>query len=163
MALGFLALGCGSSGSGGGSSDPAAAFAGTWTFGSGSIQPMCNLNIPAFDLTGDTMKVTSTDATHVATMLTGSGVMCDVNFTVNGDTATAEANQTCVVTTTITLLGTPMSLAVNIDINTWTLSVSGDMLTIAMTGSASAEQGAVNCSPTADGTATRSSDGGAGG
>jgi hypothetical protein len=142
-------FGCGSSSIAG---DPAANFAGAWTFGSGSIQPMCNISgIPAFDLTGDTMTITRVDSTHVATMLTGTGVMCDVNFTVSGGTATATTGQTCVVTA---MVGTT-TVPVTIDISTWTLTISGDTLTMAMTGTASAEGGLLSCTPTADGKATR--------
>jgi hypothetical protein len=158
VAAALFLFGCGSSSITG---DPAAAFAGNWTFGSGAIQPMCNLaGISPFDLTGDTMIVTRVDATHVATMLTGTGVMCDVNFTVTGTTATASSGQTCVVTAPVTIGGTQMNIAVNINISTWTLNVSGDNLTMAMTGSASAEGGLLTCAPTADGTATRPSSGG---
>jgi len=157
-AVALFLFGCGSSSITG---DPAAAFAGNWTFGSGSIQPMCNLpGITPFDLTGDTLTVTRVDSTHVATMLTGTGVMCDVNFTVTGTTATATAGQTCVVTAPVTIGGVAMNIAVNINISTWTLNVSGDTLMMAMTGTASAEGGLLSCTPTADGTATRPPSGG---
>jgi hypothetical protein len=157
-AAALFLFGCGSSSSAG---DPAAAFAGSWTFGSGSIQPMCNISgIPAVDLTGDTMNVVRVDSTHVSTMLTGTGVMCNVNFTVTGTTATAASGQTCAVTAAVTIGGAPMNIAVTIDISTWTLNVSGDTITIAMTGTASAEGGLLTCSPTADGMATRPAGGG---
>ena len=147
-AAALFLFGCGSSSSTG---DPAAAFAGAWTFGSGSIQPMCNISgITPFDLTGDTLTVIRVDATHVATTLTGTGVMCDVNFTVSG---------TCVVTAPVTIGGTQMNIPVNIIISTWTLSLSGDTLSMAMTGTATAES-LLTCAPTADGTATRPSSGG---
>jgi hypothetical protein len=45
-----------------------------------------------------------------------------------------------------------------IHISSWTLNVSGDSLTIAMSGTASAS--ILTCSPTADGTATRPPSGG---
>ncbi len=101
------------------------------------------------------MTITRVDPTHVATMLTGTGVMCDVNFTVTGTTATATTGQTCVVTAPVTIGGTMMNIAVTIDISTWTLNVSGDTITIAMSGTASAEGGLLSCTPTADGMATR--------
>ena len=70
-AAALFLFGCGSSSISG---DPAATFAGNWTFGSGSIQPMCNISgIPPVDLTGDTMTITRVDATHVATTLTRDG------------------------------------------------------------------------------------------
>ena len=93
-------------------------------------------------------------------MLTGTGVMCDVNFTVTGTTATATSGQTCVVTAPVTVGGVAMNIAVNINISTWTLNVSGDTLTMAMTGTASAEGGLLTCSPTASGSATRPPSGG---
>jgi hypothetical protein len=157
-AAALFLFGCGSSSIAG---DPAANFAGAWTFGSGSIQPMCNIaGIPPVDLTGDTMTVTRVDSTHVATMLTGTGVMCNVNFTVTGTTATTATGQTCAVTAPVTIAGVMMNIAVTIDISSWTLTVSGDTLTMAMTGTASAEGGLLSCTPTADGQATRPSSGG---
>ena len=158
-AAALLAFGCGS-GSGGGPSNPAAMFTGAWTFGSGAITPMCNVTIPAFDLTGDTMTITRVSDTEVSTSLTGTGVMCNVNFNVSGTTATAVSGQTCLVTVMITLAGAPTTVPVTIYINSWTLNVSGDSLTIAMTGTATAEQGLINCTPTADGSATRTNGGG---
>jgi len=159
LALGGLLAGCGSSGSGGG--DATAPFVGTWTYSSGSIEPNCNIQgIPPFDLTGDTMTITRVSDTEVSTSLTGSGVMCNVNFNVSGTTATAVSGQTCLVTVMITLAGAPTTVPVTINISTWTLNVSGDSLTIAMTGTASAEAGLITCTPTADGSATRVSGGG---
>jgi hypothetical protein len=156
----LLALGC-SSGTGTTNSDPAAMFTGAWKFGSGSITPNCNLTIPPFDLTGDTMTITRVSATEVSTSLTGTGVMCNVNFNVSGTTATAVSGQTCLVTVMLSLAGTPTTVPVTIDITSWTLNVSGNMLSINMSGTATAEAGLINCTPTADGTATRSGDGGA--
>jgi hypothetical protein len=159
-AAALLAFGC-SSGSGTGTSNPSAAFTGTWTFGSGSITPSCGtLTVPPFDLTGDTMNITRVSDTEVATSLTGTGVMCNVNFDVSGSIATAQTGQTCLVTVMIALGGTPTSVPVTINITSWTLNVSGNMLSINMAGTASAEAGLINCTPTADGTATRSGDGG---
>ncbi len=153
LALGIFLVGCSSSG---GSGDQSAALVGSWTYSSGSIDPMCNIAIAPFDLTGDTMTVTKIDDTHVQTMLTGNGVMCDVKFTVNNGTATAEPGQTCAVTTTVA--GTPV--AVNIMITSWTMTTSGDTLTMSMNGTASAVGGALTCTPTASGTASRPSAGG---
>ncbi len=152
-AAALFLFGCGSSSSTG---DPAAAFAGAWTFGSGTLQPMCTpLTIAPFDLTGDTLNIVRVDPTHVSTTLTGSGVMCDVNFTVTGMTATAVSGQTCVVT--IASGGT--NIPVTIDISSWTLTVSGDTLSMSMNGTASAA-GILTCTPTATGNATRPSSGG---
>jgi hypothetical protein len=157
-AAAILLFGCGSNAVTS-NSDPAAAFAGTWTFGSGSIQPVCNvMGVPTFDLTGDTMTITRVSATEVSTSLTGTGVMCNVNFNVSGTTATAQSGQTCLVTVAVNL-GTPMNIPITIDINTWTLNVSGDALSIAMTGTAS-YMTILTCAPTADGMATRVNAGG---
>src|SRR5450631_1709691 len=136
-AAALFLFGCGSSSTTG---DPAAAFAGAWTFGSGTLQPMCTpLTIAPFDLMGDTMTIVRVDPTHVSTMLTGSGVMCDVNFTV------AVSGQTCVVT----VASGTTTIPVTININTWTLNVTGDTLSMSMAGSATAS--ILTCAPTADG------------
>jgi hypothetical protein len=147
-------FGCGSSSIAG---DPAANFAGNWTFGSGSIDATCNVNIPSFDLTGDAMTITRVDSTHVATSLQGNGLMCDVNFTVTGSTATAPSGQTCAVTTTVS--GT--TVTATISISSWSLTLSGDTLTNTMSGTATAAGGLVNCTAvTANGSATRVAGGG---
>jgi len=155
-AAALFLFGCGSSSIAG---DPAANFAGNWTFGSGSIQPMCNISgISPVDLTGDTLTIIRVDPTHVSTSLTVSGLMCDVNFTVTGTMATAASGQTCVVTVPVST----MTVAVTIDISAWTLTLSGDTLSMSMNGTATAE-GILSCTPTAAGSATRASDGGTGG
>lgn len=155
-AAALFLFGCGSNSITG---DPATAFAGNWTFGSGSIDPMCSgITISPVDLTGDTLTVVRVDPTHVSTSLTGSGVMCNVNFTVTGATATAVSGQTCAVTVPVT---STSNTTVTIAITSWTLNVSGDMLTMSMAGTANAV--IFTCTPTADGKATRASDGGTGG
>ena len=152
-AAALFLFGCGSSSIAG---DPAANFAGNWTFGSGSIQPMCSgFTIAPVDLTGDTMNVVRVDPTHVSTMLTGTGVMCNVNFTVTGTVATAVSGQTCAVTVPVNT----MSVAVTIDITSWTLNLSGDTLSISMNGTATAA-GILSCTPSATGSATRPPSGG---
>jgi hypothetical protein len=153
-AAAFLLLGCGSNAVMT-NSDPAAAFAGSWTFGSGSLQPMCTglgASITPIDLTGDTMTIVHVDATHVSTTLMGSGVDCDINFTVNNSTATAETGQMCMVSVNVG------GQATAVPINTWTLTVSGNALSMSMTGSANPV--IFTCTPTADGMATRAGDGG---
>jgi len=156
-AAAFLLLGCGSNAVMT-NSDPAAAFAGSWTFGSGSLQPNCTgsigMMITPIDLTGDTMIITRVDATHVSTTLMGGGVDCGINFTVNNGTATAESGQMCMVS--VNVGGQPT--AVPVTINTWTLTVSGNALSMSMTGSANPV--IFTCTPTADGMATRAGDGG---
>jgi hypothetical protein len=159
-AAALLVLGCGSSG-GNNTTDPSKAFTGTWTFGSGSIQPMCNVTVPAVDLTGDTMVITKVSDTEVSTTLSGTGLMCNVNFNISGTTATAVTGQTCTVTESIMLGATPTNVTVLIHITNWTLNVSGNTLTIAMNGTAADSTGLLTCNPTADGSATRAGDGGA--
>jgi hypothetical protein len=156
-AAALFLFGCGSSSIAG---DPAANFAGNWTFGSGSIDATCNLTIPSFPLTGATLMITRTDPTHVATNLKGNGLMCDVNFTVTGSTATASSGQTCTVTTTVS----GATVTALITVSTWSLTISGGTLTNSMSGTATAGNGLINCTTvTADGAATRASDGGTGG
>ena len=162
LALGALLAGCGSSGGTSGG-DPTAPFVGTWTYSSGSIVPMmcsAGLSVPSFDLSGDPMTVTK-DGNMVAAAIKGNGLMCNVNFTVSGSIATATAGQTCTVMVNAGTLGTITGL---VTISTFTLTVSGDMLSMAMTGTATAEGGALTCPTTASGSATRPpADGGAGG
>jgi hypothetical protein len=146
-------LGCSSNNAVTTNSDPAAAFVGSWTFGSGSLQPVCGglgASLTPFDLTGDTMTITHTSTTEVSTSLTGMGVMCNVNFTVSAMTASAQSGQTCVVMVDGT--------AVTIDITTWTLVVTGDSMSMSMAGTANATL--FTCAPTATGTATRANGGG---
>jgi hypothetical protein len=152
-AAALFLFGCGSSSIAG---DPAANFAGNWTFGSGSIEPMCNLSgISPVDLTGDTLNIIRVDPTHVSTMLTGTGVMCNVNFTVTGTVATAVSGQTCSVIVPVATTNT----TVLIQISSWTLNLSGDTLSISMNGTATAA-GILSCTPSATGSATRPSSGG---
>ena len=145
LILGFV-LGCGSSPIGGGA-DPAAAFAGTWTFSSGSIVPMCTgVTIGNIDLTGATAVLTHVDATHISLVST-TGITCDVRFNVTGTTATAAAGQSC----TIDAGGTIGNVTVNI--GTWTLALSGNSIASNMTGTASVV--IVSCTPSSTGTLTR--------
>ncbi|HVV48471.1 MAG TPA: hypothetical protein VHO06_02330, partial [Polyangia bacterium] len=136
MALGLLLAGCSSSADT--SSDPAAAVAGSWTFTSGSIDPMCDTSalggttIPPFDLTGDTLTINRVTSTQVSTALNGTGFMCDVNFSVSGSTATASPNQTCVFTVSIGGSNQP----VTVDVSSWVLKVSGDTLSMTFSGTA---------------------------
>ena len=156
-AAALFLFGCGSSSIAG---DPATNFAGNWTFGSGSIQPMCNIaGISPVDLTGDTLSIIRVDPTHVSTSLTGSGLMCNVDFTVTGTTATAANGSSCLVNVPVSGTNVPVSIV----ITSWTLTVSGDTLSMAMKGTATAAN-ILSCTPTADGMATRASDdGGTGG
>src|SRR5450631_3376346 len=97
VALAFV--GCGSSGS---SSAPADAFAGNWTFDSGSIDATCaGTALAPIELMGDPLTITKVDATHVTVALTGNGLTCDLNFSVSGSTATVTGTPTCAFPITI--------------------------------------------------------------
>jgi len=143
LVAGVLLLGCGSSSGGG---DPAGPFAGTWTFNSGSmIEPMCSgATVPNQDLTGDMLTITTVDTTHIKLSSTG-GIDCNVNFTVSGSTATVEPGQMC----STTISGAVVSFA----ITSWTIGLSGNMLTTALVGTANVV--IVTCTPTGSATLSR--------
>jgi hypothetical protein len=138
-----LGLGLGTGGCGGGGADK---FVGTWTY-AGAINPNC-AGTPAdpIDLTGQSVTITSTDSEHVMVAL---GTLCSVKFAVDGSTATAEANQTCMFT--IPNLG-----PATVTITKWTLMVSGDTIASDFTSSVLGI-----CAPSGMGTLTRSTDAGA--
>ena len=149
LAVAFI-LGCGSGGGSGG--DPAAAFAGTWTFDSGSITPACTgVTIPPVDLTGLSTVLTRKDGTHIGLVST-SGIVCNVTFNVSGSTATAASGQTC--TLDVGTVGGIDVGTVTVAISSWTLSLSSDTLTSTMSGTASVV--VVSCTPTSSGTLSRS-------
>jgi hypothetical protein len=142
LAGAFGASGCGSSGPSG---DPAAAFAGNWTFDSGSIMPMCTgVNVAAVDLTGAGVMLSRVDSTHVRLVAT-TGITCDVRFSVSGSTATVASGQSCA----ISVMGTPAT----INITSWTLALSGDTIASTMAGTANVV--VVSCTPTSTGTLSR--------
>jgi hypothetical protein len=147
-AVAFL-IGCGSSGTGTGGGDPAAAFAGNWTFSTGSIVPACTgVQIANVDLTGVPVMLTHTDTTHVSLVST-TGITCDVKFNVSGTTATAAAGQSCMIDAGATLG------QVTVNITSWTLTLSGSTLTSNMNGTAAVS--IVSCAPTSTGTLTKTS------
>ena len=149
VALCALAAGCGSSS--GPSGPNADSYAGTWTFQSGSIMPGCpsGLNVSDIDLTGQPVTLTKVDSTHIAMVIAGTAVMCDVNFTVNGSVASAAAGQTCAIQ------ANGQSAVVTISSWTLTLASSGTQLDMSMNGSATVV--IVTCNPTSTGTLTKSS------
>ena len=104
-------------------------FVGSWRYDSGTLTPnMCSVlgtAIPPIPLTGETVTITKTDATHINV---NAGSACDVAFTVNGAVATAAPNSTCAVT----VMGIPVTL----NITSWTLTLSGTGLASAESGSA---------------------------
>jgi hypothetical protein len=152
VAIALALVGCSSGSSS--SSDPADAFAGTWTFTSGSIDATCaGTALTPIDLTGDPLTISKVSSNQVSVMLSGNGLMCDVTFQVSGSTATPTGNPTCVFP--VMIGGTTMSVTANI--TSWTLDISSGTLSMNMAGTASI------CSATGSGTATKTSDGGVGG
>lgn len=146
----LLSAGCGSSSSSGPNAD---SFVGMWTFGVGSIDPQCSgIAAGAIDLTGDMVDITKTDSTHIAVSIgggmTGAPVMCDVNFTVNGYTATAAAGQTCAINDSGT--------TATVQITSWTMILSPALNSISMDMMGTANVVIVSCTPTSTGTLERS-------
>jgi hypothetical protein len=138
-ALALAGAACSSS-SGGGSPD---AYVGTWTFASGSIVPNCTgITLGNVDLTGDTVAISKVDATHVAMMVSGGGVTCNVTFVVNGSTATAESGQTCSLTES--------GYSAVLSVSSWVLTPSAGKIDMTMSGTASVS--IVSCAPTSTGT-----------
>jgi hypothetical protein len=128
---------------GGAASDPATAFVGGWTFESGSVTPMCTgASVPAIALTGNAVSITKIDAGHINLSFSNSELTCNIDFVVSGATATAEAAQSC----TIKVSGTSATF----NVTTWTLTQSGN--TISMSISGTAKVAIVSCTPS--GTAT---------
>jgi hypothetical protein len=140
-----LALGACSSNSnpgGGGANN----FVGTWTYGTGStLMPMnCSIlgtAVPNISLDGQMLVITKIDDSHISAAL---GSMCNIHFTVNGTTATADSGQTCNITYMI------ITFALNV--SSWTLTANGSTLT--STESGSAPIGGANCTATGNGTLT---------
>jgi hypothetical protein len=135
-----LALGAGACGGGG-----ADKFVGMWTY-AGVINPNC-LGTPAdpIDLTGETVTIMKTDSSHVSVAL---GTLCTVTFEVDGSTASAGSNQTC-------MFDVPGIGPATVMITKWTLMVSGDTIMSDFTSSV------LICAPSGTGTLTRQADGGA--
>jgi hypothetical protein len=119
----LLASGC----SGSSGSDEASKFVGTWTFDSGAVTPSCPQlgNVPPIDLTGQTGAISKTDNTHIKVQV---GNSCIVTFAVSGSTAAASSGQTCTLNTT--------AGAQSLSINSWTLTLSGSMISTQLAGSA---------------------------
>jgi len=132
----------GAGGSGGAASDATTPFVGSWTFDSGSVTPMCSVNVAAISLTGSAVAITKIDSSHIKLAFSNSELTCNVDFAVSGATATAESGQTC----TITVMGTSATFKVT----TWTLMESGSTISMSVNGTAMVS--IVNCTPA--GTAT---------
>jgi hypothetical protein len=129
-------------GCGGGNAD---AFVGNWVY-AGMITPNClGTQLPAFDLSGATVTITKTDSEHVQVVLDTS---CVVTFTVDGNTAKANANSICT-------LDVPTIGVADITITTWTLTLADGVMTSNFQGSALGL-----CSPSGTGTLTRQAEGG---
>ncbi len=141
LVLALAVASCGSS-----SSSNPDAFVGNWTFQSGSIVPNCTgIMLGDINLTGDAVPITKVDATHIAMMVSATGAMCNVRFTVNGNTATADSGQTCAMMDGV--------YAATMSVTSWTLSLSNDTITMSMSGTAAVA--IVTCAPTSTGTLVR--------
>jgi hypothetical protein len=141
--VGALLFGACGGGTGSGGADPAAAFAGNWTFQDGSVTPACSgIVFGDIALSGDTASVTRIDAGHVALAFSNAQLTCHINFTVSESTATAEAGQTC----SISVMGTTIPVA----ITSWTMTLSGTSISMSMSGKANAL--IVSCMPSGTGT-----------
>jgi hypothetical protein len=141
IAAALLALSaCGGS-SLGGSAVPADAFAGDWSFTSGSIMPMCSANVSDIALQGNAATITKTDASHIKLLIATADVMCNVMFSVSGSTATIEAAQTCMINAD--------NQSATVDITTWTLTSSAAGISMSMAGTANVV--IITCNPTATG------------
>jgi hypothetical protein len=121
-------------------------FVGAWTY-AGGITPNCGGMIyTAFDLTGYSTVITSSDEAHITVAL---GTICTVKFDVDGFTATAQSGQSCMLD-----LGAPFGVQ-TVTITKWTLTSTGvDAITSDFNGSASI------CIASGTGTLTRQGDAG---
>jgi hypothetical protein len=123
------------------------AYVGTWTFQSGTIVPNCTgITLGTVDLTGDAVTITKVDTSHIQMMISGGGVMCDVHFTVNGNSATADSGQTCALSES--------GYNAVLNVTTWTLALSAADIQMSMSGTASVS--IVSCVPSSSGTMVRS-------
>jgi hypothetical protein len=142
-AVAIVAVGCGEK-------TGADKFVGSWIY-AGAIEPNCTGQaVEPMDLTGVTTTITASDSSHISVAL---GTICSTKFDVDGSVATAGGGQNC--TLDVPSLGALSPLTINI--TRWTMTVSGDMNTIASDFSGTA----LICVPTSVGTLTRLPDGGA--
>jgi hypothetical protein len=131
--------GGGNAGAGGSTAtDATSPFVGSWTFDSGQIAPNCQGITPsAIQLTGNKVAITKVDSGHINLSFSNSELDCSVAFAVSGATATAEAGQTC----SIAVMGTSGTF----DVGTWTLTESGNSISMTISGTASVS--VVSCTP----------------
>jgi hypothetical protein len=131
VALAGLIAGCG-----GGNAD---AFVGEWTY-AGTIAANCvGITIPDLPLDGATVSIVASDDEHLQVVV---DTTCMVKFTVDGNRATADANQTC-------SLEIPTAGVQNIKITSWTLNLADGVITSQFTGSL------LVCAPSGTGTLTK--------
>ncbi|MES1166136.1 MAG: hypothetical protein ABUR63_10275, partial [Verrucomicrobiota bacterium] len=134
LVLALATVSCGSS-----SSSNPDSFVGQWTFQSGSIVPNCSgLTVSDIDLTGDAVTITKVDSSHIAMVVAATGAMCNVRFTVNGSTATADIGQTCMISAS--------GNSATLHVTSWTLSMAAGMITMSMNGVAAVS--IITCAPT---------------
>jgi hypothetical protein len=124
---------------GGCSSGNADAFVGEWTY-AGTIAANCvGITIPDLPLDGATVTIVASDDEHLQVVVDST---CMVNFTVDGNRATADAGQTC-------MLEVPSAGLQSITINSWTLSLADGVITSQFSG------GLLVCAPTGTGILTK--------
>jgi hypothetical protein len=120
--LSVLAASCGGGG------DGTTKFVGAWTFESGELTATCAIGAPPpFSLAGLPVTFARVDDSTISLTI---NTQCTVKFAVDGDHATAAANQMC--TLDVGSLG-PQNIAVT----KWTLSLSGDRIDNDIAGMAS--------------------------
>ena len=124
---------------GGCSSGNADAFVGEWTY-AGTIAANCiGITIPDLPLDGATVTIVASDDEHLQVVV---DTTCMVKFTVDGNRATADSGQTC-------MLNIPTVGLQSITITTWTLNLADGVITSQFTG------GLLVCAPSGTGILTK--------
>jgi hypothetical protein len=141
--------GAGGAAGAGSATDPADAFAGYWSFGAGSIAPMCGaINVPAVPLTGNLVTIEKHAPNLITFRFSNPSLTCALEFAVAGSAAIVGPGQTCAFMA--------MGVQAPIAITSWTLMVSGGTMSMTMAGTARVAN--VNCTPSGTGTLVRSVD-----
>jgi hypothetical protein len=131
VALAALVAGC--------SSGNADAFVGEWTY-AGTIAANCvGITIPDLPLDGATVSIVASDDEHLQVVV---DTTCMVTFAVDGNKATADAGQTC-------MLEIPSAGVQSIAITSWTLTLADGVITSQFAG------GLLVCAPSGVGTLTK--------
>jgi hypothetical protein len=126
-------------GVGGCGSGNADAFVGEWTYAGTIVANCVGITIPDLPLDGATVTIVASDDEHLQVVV---DTTCMVNFTVDGNTATAGGGQAC-------MLNIPTVGLQSIAITTWTLTLADGVITSQFTGALAF------CAPTGTGTLTK--------